>query len=100
MVVSLSHVCVVFDYENTVFNSIKTGSYPLTVFMRSSYSACHHLSVMWEYSLINKGKSLDPNLNIVKGKAALFDIFFPRHALIFVMAFTSSGISIVCQLSS
>lgn len=64
----------VFDNKNTIF--VRKWCFPPTIFMFSSYSVCHHLSVTQEYSLINKGKSLDPNLNIVKGKAALFDIFF------------------------
>ncbi len=75
-----------------LFSTIKTMSCPY-------HFMCHHPSVTQEKSLINKRKALNPNLNIVKGKAALFDIF-SQHAFICLMAFTSSGISVVCQLSS
>lgn len=43
-----------------------------------------------------RGNLLILVVNIVKGKAALFDIFFPRiHNFICVVAFTSWGIAVV-----
>lgn len=79
-----------------VIKTVRTRLFPSMPFL---FLISHHLSVTHEKNVINKRKSHDPSLNIVKGKAARFDIFFHRHAFICMMAFTSSDISVVCQLS-